>query len=39
MDKVNVVHLHNRVLLSGKAQWHSEIYKQIDRTKKEDNSE
>ena len=34
MDKENVVHLHNGVLLSSQKQWHLEICRQMDGTRK-----
>lgn len=34
MDKENVVHLHNGVLLRCLKKWHQEIYRQMDETKK-----
>ena len=34
VDEENVVHLHNRVLLSCRKQWHHEIWRQIERTRK-----
>ena len=32
MDKENVVHLYNGILLSDKKQWHLEICRQMDGT-------
>ena len=39
IDKENVVHLHNEILLSGKIQWHPEIWMQTDGTRKKVMSE
>ena len=34
MDEENVVHLHNGVLLSGKTQWNTEIFREMDGTRR-----
>lgn len=39
MDKENVVHLHNGVLLRCLKKWHQEIYRQMDETKKKNHPE